>query len=120
MFLTDVVETGEPIGDGEIDTLFYYLGPVNELWKTPNPNDRKLYRKLNSQPAVSANLGITHFELKYYDALGDTLEIPVQKNVAIQHILVDIRIENSYAYNEEYSTLFWRQLWLMPRNLSMR
>ncbi len=37
-FLTDLDE------DGDMDSLFYYLGPTSELTNTPNPRDRFLYR----------------------------------------------------------------------------
>ncbi len=43
-FLTDLMTSAygstDPHGDGNLDTLEYFLGPTSELTGTPNPNDR--------------------------------------------------------------------------------
>jgi len=106
--------------DGVVDTMHYYTGPVSELSQTPNPRDRLLYRVLNSEPAKSANMGITQFKMTYYDALGNKLNFPITVPSAIYTMQIDITVENSSAYAEQYSSAFWRQIRLAARNLKNR
>jgi len=75
-FLTDVaVSTDQQTGDGVVDTLKYWVGSPNasEVSGTPNPDDRLLYRQVNNNQPLSANLGLTQFYLKYFDAHGKKL-----------------------------------------------
>ena len=68
-------------GDGNLDIVYYYLGPTSELSMTPNPRDRFLYRVENNKPPRAANLGVTQFSLMYFTPNGtpfdDTLPSPV-------------------------------------------
>lgn len=108
--------------DGVVDTLHYFIGSTTDasVAGTPNPRDRMLFRRLNSQSIAGANLGVTRFRLNYFDALGTQLSFPVANPSQINTIQVDIRIENSYAYANEYSTVYWRQVRLAARNLRNR
>ena len=106
--------------DGVVDTMHYYTGPVSELSQTPNPRDRLLYRVLNSEPAKSANMGITQFRMTYFDALGNKLNFPITVPSAIYTMQIDITVENSSAYDQQYSSAFWRQIRLAARNLKNR
>jgi len=127
-FLTDVVDDGGP--DGNVDSIYYYLGPTSELSMTPNPRDRFLYRKVNVVPAKGANLGITSFKLKYYDASGNQIPTPVSApNLQrIQTIQITLSVENVYAstisetapLNTQYSSAFWQQMRMSTRNYSNR
>lgn len=120
-FLTDLANPPTyPGGDGVVDTVHYYVGPKTYLSGTPNPNDMMLYRVVNSEPAKSANLGITQFDLQYYNALGDSIHFPVTVPSEIFTMQISITVENTQAYNEKYSTVFWRQLRLAARNLRNR
>ena len=109
--------------DGNIDTIYYYLGSTDELNKTPNPNDRMLYRVLNSNPPIGANLGVTQFD--YYDALGNQLTFPITVPSAIYTMQINIKVEDVYGYDrkndeETYASAFWRQVRLASRNLKNR
>ncbi len=106
--------------DGIVDTMHYYTGTTSELLATPNTKDRLLYRVLNSDAPKSANMGITQFKLTYFDALGNKLPFPITVPSAIYTMQIDITVENSSAYNQEYSTAFWRQIRLAARNLKNR
>ena len=120
-FLTDVAELPTyPNGDGNVDTLKYYLGSTIELSNTPNPEDRMLYRVVNGQTPGGSNLGITLFHLTYYNSLGSLLNPPIAQTGEIATIQIDIEIENTAAYNNQYSTVFWRQIRLVSRNLKNR
>jgi len=106
--------------DGIVDTMYYYTGSTSELLETPNTKDRLLYRVLNSDAPKSSNMGITQFKLTYFDALGNKLSFPITVPSAIYTMQIDITVENSFAYNQEYSTAFWRQIRLAARNLKNR
>jgi len=106
--------------DGVVDTMHYYTGTVSELSQTPNPRDRLLYRVLNSDTPRSANMGITQFRMTYFDALGNKLNFPITVPSAIYTMQIDITVENSFAYAQQYSSVFWRQIRLAARNLKNR
>lgn len=113
-FLTDVDF------NGTVDTLRYYLGPVSELTSTPNPNDRMLYRVVNGVKQ-GVNLGVTHFKMKFFGALNEELPLPrTLVPTGIQSMQIDIRVENTSAYESEYQYAFWREIRLASRNLSNR
>lgn len=114
-FLTDI----EP-ADGIVDTMHYYLGPASELYETSNPRDRMLYRVVNSAPAKGSNLGITTFSIKYYNSLGDQIDFPILVPGEIYTMEIDVKVENTAAYNQQYSNAFWRQIRLAARNIRNR
>lgn len=131
-FLTDVaVSETTPTGDGTVDILKYWVGSANdaEVNDTPNPNDRILYRQVNSDPPLSANLGLTQFDLKYFDAQGDEItSMPSSPPLGIITLQIDITVENTAAYGDEstgdvYSkdkSAFWRQIRLVAPSLGNR
>lgn len=119
-FKTDVPTISEPLGDGIVDTLTYYLGPTSELSGSPNPRDRFLYRVVNNETPVGVNLGVTQFHMTFYNALGNKLDFPIATPGEIFSTQIDISVEDVSAYDEKYSTAFWRQIRLAARNLRNR
>ena len=113
-FLTDIES------DGNLDSIHIYLGPTSELSATANPRDRLLYRVVNGDVPVEANLGITHFNMIYYDALGDSIYHPIMNNGEISSVEINVTVENVAAYNENYSRAYWRQIRMVARNLKNR
>ncbi len=113
-FLTDVDE------DGNMDSLFYYLGPTSELTNTPNPRDRFLYRVTNNEAPVGVNLGVIQFQLTYFNSLGNQLDFPISVPGEVHSMEIELAVENVDAYNQEYSTAYWRQIRLAARNLRNR
>ena len=114
-FLTDLNN------DGVVDSLYYYTGPTSELSNTPNKKDRLLYRVVNKDVPRSANVGVTQFTLKYFDALVNTInQSPVTLPALIKSIQIDIQFENTEAWDSVYTVSFWRQLKLTAKNLSNR
>ena len=113
-FLTDVDF------DGIVDEVRYHLGPKSELTDTPNPDDRMLYRSVNGNP-VAANLGVTRFYITYYGYVGTPLETPItHAPTGIITMQIDIRVENTAAFGNEYRYAYWRQVRLSSRNLYNR
>ena len=111
--------------DGIIDTIDYFLGSVDELAGTPNPNDKTLYRVLNNANPMGANLGVTQFDLFYFDALGNQLTFPITVPSEIYTMQINIKVEDVYGYDRQhdgeiYASAFWRQVRLASRNLKNR
>jgi hypothetical protein len=115
--------------DGIVDSLTYFTGSTSELSSTPNPRDKFLYRVENAEKPIGTNLGITQFNLVYYDALGNIIPTPVVSPDLIQMIEINIRVEDVYGYDTEnvnkkdsdmYASAFWRQIRLAARNLKNR
>lgn len=131
-FLTDVAQSKDvQIGDGIVDTLKYWIGNYTdtEVLGTPNPKDRLLYRQVNSEEPLSANLGLTQFKLNYFNALGNEItSMPSNPPLGIITIQIDITVENTAAYGDAaekdlYSkdrSSFYRQIRLASPGLGIR
>ena len=119
-FLTDIDS------DGNVDSIFYYLGPTSELLSTPNPRDRILYRIINNEAPMGSNLGVTRFFMVYYDALNDSIPTPITTPGIISSIEINVTVEQVAAYVDslggynELPSAFWRQIRLVARNLKNR
>ena len=118
-FLTDVNE------DGIVDTLSYYLGPLSELDHTPNPRDRMLYRTVNGSNPLGSNLGVTKFNLRYFDTFGNSIAYPIAVPGEINTMEINLTVEDVAAYDDpyvenDYNSVFWRQIRLAARNLGNR
>ncbi|MCF8241341.1 MAG: hypothetical protein K9J16_08130 [Melioribacteraceae bacterium] len=109
--------------DGNIDTLEYKTGNKSDLSSTPNPNDRILYRILNNESPKGSNLGVTEFNMVFFNALGDTIHLPVNVPSEIYTMQINITVENVAAYGADYGldkSAFWRQIRMAARNLRNR
>jgi hypothetical protein len=121
-FLTDLPTSYGAEGDGIVDTLHYFTGPTSELSETDNPNDRLLYRVVNSATPVGSNIGITKFHLTYYDSFGNEIPTPITYPTtgSIYTLQIDLELQSVYAYKNNYNSVFWRQIRLAARNLRNR
>jgi type II secretory pathway component PulJ len=127
-FLTDVDRGSGP--DGVVDTVTYYLGDTTELALTQNPRDRLLYRVVSGYAARGSNLGVSYFNLKYFDSQGSQLSTPVISGdlQRIQTIQISLVVENTMAaelvetspINQQYASAFWQQMRLSSRNYRNR
>jgi len=102
------------------DSIIYYLGPASELSGTPNPRDRVLYRVENNEIPKPSNLGVTRFNLVYFDASGEVIPSPVSLPGLIASMEINVSVESVAAYDTAYSSAFWRQIRLVARNLRNR
>lgn len=114
-FLTDV----HPY-DGVIDTVRYFLGDTTSLRVTPNPRDRMLFRVVNGETPGGSNLGITQFRIRYFNSLGNNITTPVAVPGEIKTMQIDVTVENTAAYENDYTTAYWRQIRLAAHNISNR
>jgi hypothetical protein len=113
-YLTDVDN------NGLIDTMYYYMDYSTDIPETPNPRDRFLYRVVNNETPVGVNLGLTQFNMEFYNALGTKLNFPIADPREIYSMQIDISVEDVAAYDEKYQTVFWRQIRMAARNLFNR
>ncbi|MCW8849081.1 MAG: hypothetical protein OQJ81_03805 [Melioribacteraceae bacterium] len=131
-FLTDVaISEAVQTGDGIVDTLKYWIGSPTEasVLGTPNPKDRLLYRQVNSDPPLTANLGVTQFNLLYFNSFGTQITtMPSSPPLGIITMQIDITVENTAAYGDEqeedvYSkdrSAFYRQIRLAAPSIGIR
>lgn len=108
--------------DNDVDSITYYLGTVEELANTYNPKDRVLYRRFNTDEPMVVSHRVTFFKLKYYDALRDSIPLPLADNETgrIQNIEVSVKVESPEIIQDDYATAFWRQKRITSRNLKNR
>jgi hypothetical protein len=116
-------------GDGVLDSLTYYIGPTSELADTPNPYDRLLYRVENNATPIGVNMGVTQFQINYYDALKNKLTTPVDSCQKIQYLQITIQVQhpikwtkyyNTATYDTVYQSAYWRQVRLVAKNFNNR
>lgn len=84
--------------DGIIDSLKYILGSKDELIRTPNPEDKILYRVMNNQELKGSNLGVVLFKLTYFDSTNSRINYNLLKQQTyrnrIKAIEYHIRVES--------------------------
>jgi hypothetical protein len=56
----------------------------------------------------------------YFDAIGNVINFPITVPSEIYTMQINITVENTEAYDENYSSAFWRQIRLAARNLRNR
>jgi hypothetical protein len=129
-FYTDLATTAHPYGDGNIDSLDYYMGGFATA--TPNPFDRLIYRVENNATPVGINLGVTTFNLLYFDATKTVISYPITNYGSIATLQITVQCQNLAAYSVNqyagrfdslalgYQSAYWRQVRLVARNLRNR
>jgi hypothetical protein len=106
--------------NGIFDTLYYFTSDTAALSHTPNPRDRILYRQLNSNPPFVVANNITEFNLKYLDTFSNEQVIPIDLNKIVNYVRIAFKVEDPYAYNEEYTEALWRRLTVTANNLTKK
>jgi hypothetical protein len=103
--------------DGDYDEIYYYVSGTDALPETPNPRDRILYRVVNGgYPFILSN-NITEFKLQYMDAFWNVLPTPLATPGAANYIKISFRVEDPFAYDQNYVEAFWRRLTVTSKNL---
>lgn len=124
-FWTDLpISSSNFRGDGNKEVLIYELG--NDIYETPNPNDKLLYRYKEGTTKSSSNLGITKFSINYYDNMNNQLSHPIDTKL-IAYMMIDLKVQDCYGYdtdnvdkkeNDKFPTVFWRQIRAATKNIS--
>lgn len=110
---------GDINNDSNIDTVYYYLGPTSEMASSQNPNDKILYRVINNETPIKANV-VSNFKLTYYDSTGSaksygSLNSAVQRN-KIKVIKIYLKIESQEPVDGAYQAAEWLRK-ITPKNL---
>jgi len=98
--------------NGVADSIYYYVGSTSEMSATPNPDDRIMYRKLNSAVAAQIGHGVVTFSLKYYDINGIVTSNPA----LIKSFWVKIVVQGDRQIKQFYPTSIWETDFL-PGNI---
>ncbi|HSD63627.1 MAG TPA: hypothetical protein VLB50_07505 [Ignavibacteriaceae bacterium] len=110
---------GDLGNDGSLDTVRYYLGDIDELSGTPNPNDRYLYRTLNSNEPQSLHI-ITDFNLSYFDSLSQPISFSDLTNAAGRARVKTVRVlmiqESQESVEDNYALAEFEKT-IRPKNL---
>ncbi len=107
--------------NGMVDTLHYWLGS-DVTTPGVNPNWRTLYRVKDSNPPRGASLGVTSFNLAYYDSTDTEIPIPSGGTTSqsvlsrIRTIHVEILFESATKIDSGYAETYWEQF-ITPKNL---
>lgn len=98
--------------NGSVDLVSYFLGDTSEPNETTNPNDRILYRVVNSDTIKGPSLGLTKAKFSYLD------EIFVETTTFsdIKYVRAELWIESIEPVGEEYLFTYW-EITINPRNL---
>ena len=104
--------------NGTIDTISYFVSDTSALSHTPNPRDMILYRKLNNNvPFVLAN-NITRFRLTYFDTQMNEVALPIGLTSVVNYIRIELRVEDPYAYDNNYSEAIWRRITVSTNSIN--
>jgi len=114
-FVADVDNVGSP------DTVKYWLG-TTAIQGCPNPAVRMLYRQINNGTEFASNLGLTQFELHYYNSEDSEITPPISSPNGVQLIEITMKVEPTASYDAAYDSIYavWRQTRLVSRNLTQR
>ena len=101
--------------DGTVETISYYLSDSSAASATDNPSDKILYRVVDNEPEIDVPLGVTEFELKYYNWTRgeETTDLD-----SIRTIEVILELQNTYSIDDDYSGYAWRTS-ISPPNLML-
>jgi hypothetical protein len=99
--------------DGNVETVRYYLSDAAAATSTQNPHDKILYRVVDNEPEVDVPMGVTEFELKYFNAPEGKETTDLDE---IRTIEVALVVQNTISTDDEY-TNYARRLRSSPPNL---
>lgn len=104
-FLADIDQNGTP------DTINYRLSSRLDAASTENPNDRYLYRSVNSSEN-DVGIGLTDLRFDFYSATGNqTASLD-----SIRIIKVGFTVQTLFAYSGQYGSASWISQ-ISPKNL---
>lgn len=102
--------------NGTVDTLQYSLSDISAASNTQNPRDRFLYRRVNNGAQQDIGLGVTNFNLSYFDKSGVTTATAATIATVEIRLTVESLIGCSVADSIYYPQNFW-QTRVTPPNL---
>lgn len=99
-------------GDFTIDTLTWHFDSTSADTATPNPNDHRLLRIVNSD-TLKFSSNVTAFDLTYFDDFGS-----ITANLdSIRRIRVRVLCESPAQFGTEFQSSAWQRTYV-PINLA--
>lgn len=98
--------------NGSTDVVTYFLGDTSEVTETTNPQDRILYRVVNSDTIKGPSLGLTKAKFSYLDKVYTETAILSD----IRYVKVEFWVESIEPVDDEYLFTYW-EMTINPRNL---
>src|SRR3989304_8651664 len=90
---TKIKFLGDYNNDGNLDSIYYYLGPPSELTDTPNPRVHYPSNQTNNGTPEKWNFGVTTFRFKFYDALGDSVLFPISSPSLVSSMEISVQVQ---------------------------
>jgi hypothetical protein len=103
---------GDIDNDGNMDQVTYFLGAASEAYVTPNPDDRVLYRVVNTDTIGGPTLGLTDLRFSYLNK--EEQETTYADSIC--YIKAEIWVETVLPVNDEYPFTYW-EMTINPRNI---
>jgi len=113
----EIVIRGDIDDNGTVEQIRYTFDTKKKTGY-PNPRAGILFRQVNNGPVESINIGLTRFELAYYDT-NDLLikkNHPVEFPSTIRSVRLEMTIESTSPYDTTYSGATWERT-IAPKNL---
>ena len=113
--------------NGTVDTVEYSESAPYEVAGSAS-RFRVLYRNVISSARTGANVGLTSFQLSYYDTMGVRIDLPTPTDSSslrrIQSIKIQMMIRNPMALDTvtastldtTFAATYWEK-WISPKNL---
>ncbi len=105
---------------GTEDKIEYYLGNVSELSNTKNPNDRILYRKINTSSAKVAGV-VTKFDLTFFDSTGSQINYGALNSQTqrdkIRLLTIYLQVQSAEPVDGSYQAAEWKRK-IFPKNFN--
>jgi hypothetical protein len=95
-----------------MDQVTYFLGGAAEAYVTPNPDDRVLYRVVNTDTIGGPTLGLTNLRFSYLNQQEQT----TTNADSICYIKAEIWVETILPVNDNYPFTYW-EMTINPRNI---
>ncbi len=103
---------GDIDDDGVAETVRYALSNTAAAAATENPNDRILYRIVNSDTTIGEPAGVRRFRLTLLNRTGGTTTNVM--NVHMTHVL--LTVESTIQYDGSYARAIWEKR-MTPKSL---
>ncbi len=101
--------------DGVVELVKYQLLGPETAPDSPNPNDRVLLRQIDGEPEMTPPLGVTEFDLTYYNSDGEI----AQSTYEITSIRIHLSVESSVPFPD--SGLYGHSEWytqITPKSIA--
>ncbi len=85
--------------NGDIERVEYSLSDTTAVTQTTNPHDRYLYRMIDGSLLKGVALGVVEFNLRGFDAMGDTTTTPA----GLRTIEIDLAVEATESVSHVYN-----------------